>query len=124
MTCPVLVDAAAALERRDKRLEEVLKCRKLKSGPHNRVEFFLGGGLSWRLFFIFVFSIQLIIDKNLPMTGFEPRISGIGSNRTTTVCIFNMINCPNKQLERNQIATSDTIQSVIARYVGIAQSSL
>ena len=58
------------------------------------------------------------------MTGFEPRISGIGSNRTTTVCIFNMINCPNKQLERNQIATSDTIQSVIARHVGIAQSSL
>ena len=53
MTCPVLVDAAAALERRDKRLEEVLKCRKLKSGPHNRVEFFLGGGTFLASFFYF-----------------------------------------------------------------------
>ena len=37
-------------------------------------------------FFIFVFSIQLTVNvryKFLPMTGFEPRTSGIGSNRST-----------------------------------------
>ena len=37
-------------------------------------------------FFIFVFSIQLTVNvryKFLPMTGFEPRTSGIGSDRST-----------------------------------------
>ena len=37
-------------------------------------------------FFIFVFSIQLIVIvqyKCLPMTGFEPLISGIGNDRST-----------------------------------------
>ena len=40
------------------------------------------------LFFIFVFSTQLTVpkqmfDKILPMTGFEPRISSDGGNRST-----------------------------------------
>ena len=38
-------------------------------------------------FFIFVFSIQLTVNNVqynfLPMTGFEPRTFGIGSNRST-----------------------------------------
>ena len=37
-------------------------------------------------FFIFVFSLQLTVNiqyKLLPMTGFEPRTSGVGSNRST-----------------------------------------
>ena len=37
-------------------------------------------------FFIFVFSIQLTVNvryKFLPMTGFEPRTSGIGSDCST-----------------------------------------
>ena len=37
-------------------------------------------------FFIFVFSIQLTVIVEyelLPMTGYEPRTSGIGSNRST-----------------------------------------
>ena len=37
-------------------------------------------------FFIFVFSIQLTVNMQynfLPMTGFEPRTSGVGSNRST-----------------------------------------
>ena len=37
-------------------------------------------------FFIFVFSIQITVNVQynfLPMTGFEPRTSGVGSNRAT-----------------------------------------
>ena len=35
------------------------------------------------LFFILVFSIVQLADKILQMTGFEPRISGVGSDRST-----------------------------------------
>ena len=45
-------------------------------------------------FFILVFSIHLIVN-NLPMTGFKPRISGVGSDRssnwaktTADSCVF------------------------------------
>ena len=34
-------------------------------------------------FFIFVFSNLRLADKTLPMSGFELRISGVGSNRST-----------------------------------------
>ena len=45
---------------------------------------FLKMGHSWPLFLYFVFPIQLqLVDKTLPMLGFEPRISGVGSNRST-----------------------------------------
>ena len=47
--------------------------------------FFVKMGHSRPLFF-FVFSIQLTVNvryKFLPMTGFEPRTSGIGSDRST-----------------------------------------
>ena len=40
-------------------------------------------GHSQPFFFIFVFSIIQFVDKILPMSGFEPRISGVGSNRST-----------------------------------------
>ena len=47
---------------------------------------FLKKGHSRPLFFIFVFSMQLTVNlgyKFLPMTGFEPWTSGIGSDRIT-----------------------------------------
>ena len=36
-------------------------------------------------FFIFAFSILIVqlVDKILRLTGFEPRIAGVGSNRST-----------------------------------------
>ena len=55
---------------------------------------FLKKGLSRPLFFfIFVFSTQMF-NKSLPMTGFEPRISGVGgdcsTNWATTTTHFNI----------------------------------
>ena len=41
--------------------------------------------LKWAFFFVFVYSIQLTVNvryKFLPMTGFEPRTPGIGSDRS------------------------------------------
>ena len=40
-------------------------------------------GQSGPFFFIFVFSIVQLIDKILPMSGFELQISGVRSNRST-----------------------------------------
>ena len=40
----------------------------------------------WAIFVIFVFSIQLTVNVQhnfLPMTGFEPQTSGVGSDRST-----------------------------------------
>ena len=44
---------------------------------------FLKVGHSQPFFCILVFSIILLVDKILPMTGFEPRIYGVGSGRCT-----------------------------------------
>ena len=48
--------------------------------------FFKKWAIPGLFFFIFVFSIQLTVNveyKFLPMTGFEPQTSGIGSDRST-----------------------------------------
>ena len=55
-------------------------------------------GHSRPLFFIFIFSIRLTVNKYsikiLPMTGFEPRTCGIRSDRSTTtiesLCLQNV----------------------------------
>ena len=48
-------------------------------------------GIPGLFFFIFVFSIVQLADKILPMSGLEPRISGVGSdcstNCTTTTAL-------------------------------------
>ena len=48
---------------------------------------FFNGSFSASFFFIFVFSMQLTVNKCsiaiLPMTGFEPQTSGFESNRST-----------------------------------------
>ena len=44
---------------------------------------FLKVGHSQPFFSILVFSIILLVDKILLMTGFEPRIYGVGSGRCT-----------------------------------------
>ena len=47
---------------------------------------FLKWAIPGLFFFIFVFSIHLTVNvqyKFLPMYGFEPRISGMGSDRST-----------------------------------------
>ena len=59
--------------------------RAMISGDTHLVKPFLKMGHSWRLFLyfcLFYLNVQLI-DKILPMLGFEPRITGIGSDRTT-----------------------------------------
>ena len=43
---------------------------------------FFNGPFPASFFFIFVFSIQLTVNKFLPMTAFKPRTSGIGSDRS------------------------------------------
>ena len=43
-------------------------------------------GYSWPLYLyfrLFCILIPQLVDKILPMTGFEPRISGVRSNRST-----------------------------------------
>ena len=59
---------------------------------------FLKWAIHGLFLFIFVFSLQLTVKKcssykSLPMTGFEPRTSGVGSdhltNRTTTTGLLN-----------------------------------
>ena len=52
----------------------------------SRSTFFIKMAIPGLFFFIFVFSVQLTVNiqyKFLPMTGFEPRTSGIGSDRST-----------------------------------------
>ena len=44
---------------------------------------FLKVGHSRPLFFIFVYSVIQLVHKILPMTGFELRISGVESDRST-----------------------------------------
>ena len=45
--------------------------------------FFKEMGHSGLFFFIFVFSIVQLLNKILPMSGFKPRISGVGSDCST-----------------------------------------
>ena len=49
--------------------------------------FFIKDRPSLPLFFIFVFSLLQLVEnldcKTLPMTGFEPRVSGVRSDRST-----------------------------------------
>ena len=68
-----------------KLLIKLITSVKMQSPPFSTDLYFLffKKGL---FFFIFVFSIQLTENvqyKFLPVTGFEPLTSGIGSNRST-----------------------------------------
>ena len=47
------------------------------------MSFFLRWAFPNHFFFIFVFSIVQLVDKILPLSGFELLISGVGSNRST-----------------------------------------
>ena len=58
----------------------------LECGRFGQIIGFFKWAIPGLYFFIFVFSIQLTVNvkyKMLPMTGFEPRTSGIGSDRST-----------------------------------------
>ena len=60
-------------------------------------------------FFIFVFFIVKLVDKIMPMPGFEPRISGVGSNRspdwTTTTAQRMLIKIFFQQLRQSSITS-------------------
>ena len=47
------------------------------------MSFFFRGALPNQFFFIFVFFFVPLVDKILPLSGFELLISGVGSNRST-----------------------------------------
>ena len=47
------------------------------------LSFFKDGPFPASFSFIFIFSIVQLVGKILPMLGFEPQISGVGSDRST-----------------------------------------